>query len=175
MIFSLKTTSCQISEGNCLSGHARLPAHVRHFIFNSSLSYAGITKEIKRKFGRVLSKSTISYHKRNSLFRSPHYNASGKDHDISKLTDWEKGYIVSLFAGDGSTFKSASFCRVITFYFNNLKERPLAQNLTRLLKKAGLRPYLTANKNLLNLRVNSQALYKTLSISLGSAARRPIQ
>jgi hypothetical protein len=77
-----------------MSEHYRLPKNARDFIFNSQLSYSEICKVIEQEHGYKISKGAISYHKRDSPFRSPFYNASGRDHDLSKIDEWEKGYLV---------------------------------------------------------------------------------
>jgi len=106
-------------------GYHKLPMDVWNFIYSSETSYSTIAKEVKRMFGRIVSKSTISYVKRGSPFRSSLYNNSGRCHDVSKLTDWERGYITGFFAGDGSTTTSPH--RVLRFHLNKLKEYHLAR------------------------------------------------
>jgi hypothetical protein len=154
-----------IEESNCLARYSKLPLNAKDFIYDSTASYPTISAELERMWGRAIPKSTISYHKKSSPFRSFHYNAAGRDHDMSRLTDWEKGYITGFFAGDGSTRKPpSSQCRVIRFYLHKLRERLLAQHLASLLKKANLRPRLIflSTKNILIVEVCSKALYEMI-------------
>ena len=86
------------------------------------------------------------------------------DHDVSKLTEWEVGYIVGFFAGDGGTCKSSRCVRAVRFYLNALKEHLLAQHLANILRKANLSPRLIfpSSKNILIVDVGSKALYKMI-------------
>jgi len=141
------------------TGYHKLPMDVWNFIYSSESSYSTIEKEVRHIFGRNLSKSTISHVKRGSPFRSFLYNNSGKEHNVSKLTNWERGYITGFFAGDGSTTNLPH--RVLRFHLNKLKEYHLAQYLASLLEKASLRPHLElpSNGNVVIVRVYSKALY----------------
>lgn len=143
-------------------GYHKLPKDVWDFIYNSKASYSTIAREVRRMFSRTISKGTISYVKRSSSLRSFSYNNSGKEHDVSKLTSWERGYIVGFFAGDGSTSKSPH--RVLRFHLNKLKEYYLAQCLASLLKKANLHPHLElpSSGNVVIVRVYSKALYEMI-------------
>ena len=136
---------------------------MKDFIYYSTASYPAIVEEVGAE-KRTVAKSTISYHKKGSQFRSPFHNAAGRDHDVSRLTDREKGYVVGFFAGDGSTRRpSSSQYRVIRFYIHK-KEYLLAQHLACILKKANLRPHLiySSSKNLIVLEVDSKALYNLI-------------
>lgn len=144
------------------AGNPKFPKKVRSFVYSSKASYSEIALEVKRKFGQTISKSAISYIKQNSPFRSLRYNNSGGGHDLSKLTDFEKGYIAGFFAGDGST--SSTPHRSVCFFLNKSKEFRLAQQLASLLEKANLHPhlYFPPNRNVIVVRVYSKALYEMI-------------
>jgi hypothetical protein len=141
-----------------------LPDELKKYIYSSTSSYQKIIEEKKHKWGRTVAKSTISYHKKKSPFRSRFYNAAGTDHDVSRLTEWEKGYVIGFFAGDGSTCRSSKYIRIVKFYLNAQRERLLAQNLVDILQKANLRPrlILPSGKNVLIVEADSKALYEMI-------------
>ena len=144
------------------AGHPKFPKRVRSFVYSSKASYSEIALEVKRRFGQTISKSAISYIKQNSPFRSLRYNNSGGGHDLSKLTDFEKGYIAGFFAGDGGTSNTPH--RSVCFFLNKSREFRLAQYLASLLEKADLHPhlYFRPNRNVIVVRVYSKALYEMI-------------
>jgi len=171
-----------------LTRYLELPDELKKFIYRSTSSYPKMIEEIKHEWGRTIAKSTISYHKKRSPFRSRFYNAAGTDHDVSRLTEWEKGYIVGFFAGDGSTCKSSRYVRIVKFYLNAQRECLLARHLADILQKANLRPrlILPSGKKVLIVEADSKALYgmicrylywedhqKTYTVSLRSTQLPP--
>ncbi len=133
-----------------------------------ALAEAGMSlKEIGKLTGA--SKTTIYYHVRgicrtNSVF------------DGSKWNEWERGYVVGLFIGDGNLahVPSRGQYRVV-FSFNLARDGPVSDELSMVLRKAHLCPFFVDYplKNTRRVVCLSKALYSYLkSVSVYRTVRK---
>jgi len=83
--------------------------------------------------------------------------------DEKRLSEWEKGYLVGFFVGDGClNFRAKYYSYITKFALNARSERVIASFLITILSKAGTKPWTTTEGNRLNVRVSSKGLYKFL-------------
>lgn len=105
------------------------------------------------------SKSTLYYHishlvRKNSVV------------DIKRLTEWERGYLLGVFFGDGHLdFREKTYSYRVVFSLNKKGEQKIANRILSILKKAGGKPYIVLfknprNKNLLRIVCVSKNLYE---------------
>jgi intein-encoded DNA endonuclease-like protein len=137
----------------------RLTNSERNKIVNLAKSGVSLNK-LSKISGR--SKSTLYYHVQNFIRKNPNV-------ELSLLTEWERGYLLGLFFGDGNLdFRKSSYQYRVVFNFNRKTEMPIVKRLMTMLEKCGCRPYLglfknKANKNLARVVCLSKVLYEFLN------------
>lgn len=110
--------------------------------------------QLSSKFG--FSKTTIYYHVKEFCRRMGRF-------DEKRLSEWEKGYLVGFFVGDGClTFRPKYYSYITKFVLNAKTEKAIANFLIGILSKAGTKPWTTIEENRLNVRVSSKSLHKFL-------------
>lgn len=103
-----------------------------------------------------LGKTTIYYHVCGIL---PKSNKA----DLSRINDWEKGYLLGLFFGDGNFWKdSKRYSYRVVMNFNAKTETKIVNNLLEILKKTGSKPYTQRFGNILRVTCISKAMYTFL-------------
>ena len=106
--------------------------------------------QLSRRFG--LSKTTVYYHARRFCRKMGRF-------DERHLTEWEKGYLVGFFVGDGCfVFRPKHWSYITKFVLNARTEKAIADFLAMTLSKAGINPWTTIEGNRLNLRASSKSL-----------------
>jgi len=101
-------------------------------------------------------KTTIYYHVRHSLNKNSRI-------EILKVSDWERGYLIGLFIGDGNFWlnpKKGEY-RVV-FNFNAKSESAIIENTTKILKKGGGKPYEQRFENTYRITCISKPFYQFL-------------
>lgn len=107
-----------------------------------------ISREMK------LSKSTIYYHAKAFVKKNSKVN-------LTKLTEWERGYLVGFFVGDGNfDIRKDSYSYRIVFNLNYQSDSKIAKRLLSIIRKSGGKPYTTRYKNLLRVICISKKLYE---------------
>lgn len=84
------------------------------------------------------------------------------------LSEWEKGYIVGFFAGDGCfnvRLQYYSYC--VKFVVNAKTEMSIADFLMTLLKKSHTTPFSNIRENRVNIRVVSKGLLNFIRMYVG--------
>lgn len=90
------------------------------------------------------SKSTLYYHVKTLVRKVSKIN-------LDSLTDWERGYLVGFFFGDGNlAFPKGEYSYRVVFNFNKNTEKEIANRITTLLKKTGGNPFEVSFKNFRN-------------------------
>ena len=109
-------------------------------------------QEVSKKLG--IPKSTAYYHSNKYLKKMSRI-------DLKKLFDWERGYIIGLFAGDGYfNFIQKNYSYILRFYFNRKKDQKVVQKLGYLIEKCGSKFHTFSSKeaNCLEVRICSKKI-----------------
>jgi hypothetical protein len=100
-----------------------------------------------------LGKSTIYYHVCDILPKS-------SKADLSRLSDWERGYLIGLFFGDGNFWvNSKNYSYRVVMNFNAKTETEIVRNVLEILRKTGSRPYTQRFGNRLRVTCISKDVY----------------
>jgi len=109
---------------------------------------------LSSKFG--FHKTTIYYHVKEFCRKMSKF-------DEKQLSEWEKGYLIGFFVGDGCfIFRPKYYSYITKFVLNAKSEKVIASFLIAILSKAGTKPWITIEGNRLNVRISSKGLYKFL-------------
>jgi len=132
---------------------SRLPTDVVEFIkLPSDTSYSGLSRDIFRKFGIFVGKSTISYYKRS--------NPRIKPVDFSTIQKWELEWLFGLYFADGSKFfERGHYGYTIKFALDCERDKDIAERVIKILQKLGLKPTISIDRKVLVIRVFSKELY----------------
>ncbi|MEM3453014.1 MAG: LAGLIDADG family homing endonuclease [Candidatus Hadarchaeum sp.] len=104
--------------------------------------------QLSTKFG--LRKTTIYYHVRGYCRKMGKF-------DGSRLSEWEKGYLVGVFVGDGCfNFRQKYYSYMTKLTLNAKSEQPIVDLLITILRKANTKPWITINENRFEVRVSSK-------------------
>jgi hypothetical protein len=103
-----------------------------------------------------LGKTTIYYHICEILPKR-------SNSDLSRLSDWERGYLIGLFFGDGNFWvdKKRYSYRVV-MNFNAKSEGKIVSNAMKILKNTGSRPYTQMFGNTVRVTCISKVMYDFL-------------
>lgn len=105
---------------------------------------------ISKKLG--ISKTTLYYHIKA-------FTRKMKKPEVERLSDWEKGYVVGLFIGDGNLyFGEKNYSYRVVFNFNK-SENGIVQTLTDILRKCGAMPNVITYRNMRRVVCVSKVLY----------------
>jgi hypothetical protein len=106
--------------------------------------------QLSSKFG--FPKTTIYYHVREFCRKMGKFGEK-------QLSEWEKGYLVGFFIGDGCwIFRPKYYSYITKFALNAKSEKPISNFLVTILQKAHTRPWVIIKGNSLDLRVSSKDL-----------------
>jgi len=101
-------------------------------------------------------KTTVYYHVKKLIKKV-------KQVKIEKLSNWDKGYLVGFFVGDGHLdFRKNNYSYRVVFSLNKKKDRPIAERLTKIIIKARGNPYKIEFKSLLRIICISKVLFNFL-------------
>lgn len=118
-----------------------------------NLAKSGLSlRKISKSLG--IPKSTVYHHAKKYLRKM-------SKPDLNKLSDWERGYIVGLFAGDGClNFIQRNYSYGIRFFFNRKEDQNIIHLLGTLIKKSGSKFHTVQKKrNTMELRVTAKKLF----------------
>jgi hypothetical protein len=103
-----------------------------------------------------LGKTTIYYHVCGIIPK----NAKA---DMSKISNWEKGYIIGLFFGDGNFWvDTKNYSYRIVMNFNAKSEGKIIQNALEIFRKTGCNPYTQRFENTMRITCISKVFYEFL-------------
>ena len=88
--------------------------------------------------------------------------------DVEQISEWQKGYLVGFFVGDGClNFRSKYYSYITKFALNASSERAIANFLVSILLRAHTKPRVTIKGNRLDIRISSKGLYLFLKMHAG--------
>jgi len=106
--------------------------------------------QLSSKFG--FPKTTIYYHVREFCRKMGRF-------DEKLLSEWEKGYLVGFFVGDGCfSFRPKYYSHITKFALDAKSERTIGNFLATTLQNAHTKPWIVIKGNRLNVLVSSKGL-----------------
>lgn len=106
--------------------------------------------QLSSKFG--FPKTTIYYHAKEFCRKMGKF-------DQKRLSEWEKGYLVGFFVGDGCfSFRPRYYSYITKFALNARSEKSIGNLLVTILREAHTRPWIAVKGNRLDVLVSSKSL-----------------
>jgi len=106
--------------------------------------------QLSSKFG--FPKTTIYYHVKEFCRKMNKF-------DEKRLSEWERGYLVGFFVGDGCLiYRPKCWSYITKFVLNALTEKAIANSLINILSKAGVKPWTTTEGHRLKVLSSSKGL-----------------
>jgi hypothetical protein len=106
--------------------------------------------QLSSKFG--FPKTTIYYHVKEFCRKMNKF-------DEKRLSEWERGYLVGFFIGDGCLiYRPKCWSYITKFVLNALSEKAIANSLINILPKAGTKPWTATEGHRLKVLSSSKGL-----------------
>jgi len=133
----------------------RLPSDVKEFIKKEDKRYSELVRDVWKKFGLQIGKSTVSYYKRSK--------SRTKDIDFSSVPQWEIEWFLGLYFADGSKFfEKQHYDYTIKLALDYERDKDVVERTVKILQNLGLNPIISKERGSLIIRVFSKKLYNML-------------
>jgi len=101
-----------------------------------------------------LPKSTVYYYVKNLVRKNSRV-------ELAKLNEWERGYLLGLFVGDGNfDVRKKTYSYRVVFNLNYMSDLPISERIANIIRKASGLVYTTRYKNLLRVICISKRVYE---------------